>query len=214
MGDPSILVLEDDEFTRTLLVGTLSNLGFRNVFPAATASEAVRIAGESRPKVALLDLHLGIGPTGIDVAERLRSKNPLIGLVFLTSFTDPRLAGNFPELPEGSVYLVKSSVAETDFLEIAIRHAYEHPLASATKAARVATNDSGIKLTNRQKDVLRYVAHGYTNAEIARLEGVGEGAVEKTVQRLAAALDIEPQPGRNIRVLIAGAYFQRVRKPH
>lgn len=56
----------------------------------ATAKEALLLAAETRPDVAVVDLDLGEGPTGLDVAHRLREMFPRIGLVVLISGIQPR----------------------------------------------------------------------------------------------------------------------------
>jgi len=212
VSGPLVLVLEDDDFTRTLMVGTLAGLGFQNVYAASTASEVTQLASKVNIHVALLDLDLGEGPTGVDVAEHLRRKNPLIGLVFLSSFPNPRMAGNHRELPVGSIYLSKNDVADPGSLEVAIKEAHESPLASSHKTFLTRTLKRAPKLSGKQIDVMRLVALGYTNSEIARRQNSTERAVEKSIRRLAAALGISSQPGRNLRVLIAGAYFHSNRQ--
>lgn len=211
VSDPSILLLEDDDFSRTLLIGTVEGLGFHKVYSAATASEAAAHAGQTKMDVAILDLHLGGGPTGVDVAEFLREKNPFIGLIFLTSFANPRMVGNHQDLPVGSIYLSKGNLPEPGLLEVVINTVHQSPLASSHKSFLAEAKEGAPKLTGKQMDVMRLVAHGYTNSEIARLHNTTERAVEKGIQRLAAALEISTQPGRNARVLIATSYFQNSR---
>lgn len=211
-SDPSILLLEDDDFSRTLLTGTVEGLGFRKVYPASTASEAAAHAGKTKLEVAILDLHLGEGPTGIDVAEFLRGKYPFIGLIFLTSFANPRMVGNHQDLPVGSIYLSKGNLAEPGLLEVVINAVHQSPLASSHKSFASEAKEGAPRLTGKQMDVMRMVAHGYTNSEIAHVHHTTERAVEKSIQRLAAALEIPNQPGRNARVLIAIAYFRNSRR--
>lgn len=212
VSDLSILLLEDDDFSRTLLTGTVEGLGFHKVYAASTASEAAAHARKTKLDVAILDLHLGAGPTGIDVAEFFREKNPLIGLIFLTSFASPRMVGNHQDLPVGSIYLSKGNVAEPGLLAAVINAVHQSPLASSHKSFVAKAKEGAPKLTGKQMDVMRLVAHGYTNSEIAHVQNSTERAVEKSIQRLAAALEIPNQPGRNARVLIATAYFGNSRR--
>ena len=153
------------------------------------------------PEVAVLDLHLGSGPTGIDLAVGMRQHVPEIGLVLLTSFTDPRLLRtSLDTIPAGMLYLVKQSVDDLSLLATAIHAAPEAATSSATPAPRSP-------LTTAQADTLRLLAAGLSNSEIARVRVVTEATVEKTIARTAQALGIAYEEGTNQRVALARAYF-------
>lgn len=201
-----MLIVEDDDFTRTLLVATVRGLGHEVVGDCASAADAMRAATAQSPDVALLDLDLGDGPTGIDVAHALRKAQHAIAIVILSSYEEPRLIGARIAIPERAVYLVKQSIAEPDALARAIRIAAEpssHTQASAR--GKVRSRSSG--LTDSQVEIMRLVAAGYTNAEIARRRYMSEPAVGKAVARLVKQLDLDYEAGDNPRILIAQAYF-------
>ena len=100
MKNVRLILVEDDAFTRATLGDALAHQGFNVKARVATASEALAAQKDFDPQVAVLDLDLGIGPTGIDVAIALRSNNPKIGIGFLTTYKDPRLIeSNLPNLP-------------------------------------------------------------------------------------------------------------------
>ena len=63
------LLIDDDDFTRLLLSSTLKDLGYQVIADAATAAGAIKAATEHSPDLAIVDLDLGEGPTGIDVAH-------------------------------------------------------------------------------------------------------------------------------------------------
>ena len=109
---PHVLVLDDDPLTRVSVAAALgAREGVTVVCEASTASQGVNFVKDNRVDVAFLDIYLGPGPTGIDVAWALRQIHPAIGIVFLTSLTDPRILGEgYRGVPKGSVYLVKSEV--------------------------------------------------------------------------------------------------------
>ena len=75
-----ILVVEDDAVTATHLEGTLIDAGYEVLGPAATASAALEVAERSRPDLALIDMDLGEGSNGIDLARVLvrRWKTPVV----------------------------------------------------------------------------------------------------------------------------------------
>ena len=110
MPNPRVLVVEDDDFTRNLLISALRSQDCDVVLESASATYALKTASRMRIDVAVLDLNLGRGPTGLDLALGLRRNIPEIGILFLTSYKDPRLLGNSTQLaPHGSVYLEKNS---------------------------------------------------------------------------------------------------------
>jgi DNA-binding NarL/FixJ family response regulator len=202
----TVLVLEDDDFTRMTLASTLTMAGISVVAECATASDALTQLAKHRPQVALVDLDLGRGPTGLDVARVLRREEPRIGIVFLTSYRDPRLVANPRHSPpSGSQYVVKKNVTSIDVLLDAITQSL-----TSRKTSRFlpsADSDFG-RLTKSQIDALRLVADGLSNAEIARRLSITERAVEQKIARIAKRLEIGRELDRNLRVSIARAYFR------
>lgn len=197
-----VLITEDDGFTRMLLRGQLDSIGYDVIGDAASANEALDIARVQRPDIALLDLDLGRGPTGIDLAYGLREMLPTIGIVLLTSYADVRLIGAQRELPVGSVALVKRMLEEPEQLDAALKMSTNIPEASQQEEA-VAR----VQLSDGQTEILRLVANGFSNAEIARRAHLSESAVIKALGRLLEQLSIDPKPGENNRVLLTQAYF-------
>ena len=122
-----VMMVEDDEFTRSTIKTALINKGMNIVFDTASVKEAMEFARNNRPEVAVLDYNLGKGPNGIDLANQLRRIQPDIAIVLLTAFLDPaQLAERIAELPEGSRYLIKHSVKKIDVLIEEINQALLH----------------------------------------------------------------------------------------
>ena len=99
MKNVRLILVEDDAFTRATLGDALAHQGFDVKARVAIAAEALAAQKECDPQVAVLDLDLGIGPTGIDVAIALRSRNPKIGIVFLTTYKVQMEATWLPQRP-------------------------------------------------------------------------------------------------------------------
>ena len=200
-----LAVVEDDAFTRMTLVAALKARGLNVAMVAADAAEAALLSKVHSIDAAILDLHLGSGPTGIDVAQALRRQNPAVGLVFLTSFDDPRLLStHLPQLPGNSQYLTKSAIGDVDQLVNAVRLA----ASGRGNTSGKMTNHILGKFTDSQIETLRLVAQGLSNAEIARRRFVTERAVEVAVSRVAKALGLEPDATRNQRVRMAKVFFR------
>jgi DNA-binding NarL/FixJ family response regulator len=197
----SVLIVEDEQFSRTMLGTAVVALGMRVQALCINAEEAMSAAAHA-PDVALLDLDLGPGPSGIDIAYALRARLPNIGVVFLTSFSDPRIKDpDERPLPRGSRYLVKSSINSPEVLREAVMNAARTPLQSPTVRTAMGA------LTPKQIDVLKLVASGMSNAEIATQQQVTEKAIERMVQRVCDALFIDRTAG-NLRVAMARAYAE------
>lgn len=204
MNPLKLIVVEDDDFTLFTLSATLKASGFEVVAEAKNAGEAVSKSIEKRPDVALLDLDLGIGPTGIDLSIALRKKLPNIGIVFLTSYKDPRLLrSSLPELPAGSIFLVKQDISDPSVLEIKVREAALYKIGNKDKSPVIES-----EFTDSQIETLKLLAEGLSNGEIAKRRFVTEKAIEVTIARLAKKFDIPYDAASNQRVVLAKKVFE------
>jgi two-component system, NarL family, invasion response regulator UvrY len=104
----SVLLVEDDVFSRSTLAAALLGANIEVKDQVAKASEAIRAVNKFSIDIAIIDLDLGPGANGIDIAIALRDINPRIGIIILTSYSDPRVANpNSLSLPKGSKFLTK-----------------------------------------------------------------------------------------------------------
>ncbi len=211
------LVVEDDPLTRLMLQSTLAAGGL-DVVAVGRSDEALAVAAERAICLAVLDIHLGVGPSGLDLAQELRRRQPDVGLIMLTSLVDPRLAGDgAAELPANARYLPKSAVTSVEMLlglirEVLAEVAARQMLPGDPAARWTRTRNDGEQglraLTDAQIVTLRLVAEGLSNAEIAARRSISERTVEKTVQRMARVLGLSADVARNQRVHLARVYFR------
>lgn len=196
-----VLVVEDDDFARVTVAAALKSEGFTVVNAVAGVNDAIDTARANELDVAVLDLDLGTGPTGIDVAYGLRKLQPDIGLVILTSFSDPRLlTSSLRQPPPGSVYVVKQSLTDIGLLSAAVD--------GCRSNTSVDVNPVDVPLTSSQIETLRLLAYGLSNAEIARVRVVTEKSVEQSISRSAKRLEIHTEGTTNQRVALAREYFR------
>ncbi|HEV8023685.1 MAG TPA: response regulator transcription factor [Candidatus Nanopelagicales bacterium] len=196
------LVVDDDDFTRVTLQAALQSEGFEVAASVSSAEDAIRFIRSNSVDVATLDLDLGPGPTGIDLAFGIRRLRPTVGIVLLTSFSDPRLlASSARELPEGATYVVKQSLTDIGFLSEAIRGAAGPDPAEQATTAEVPLSDA-------QVETLRLLAYGLSNDQIAQARFVSRKSVEQTIRRIADALGVGKETGNNLRVALAREYFR------
>ena len=159
--------------------------------------------------IAVVDLDLGEGPNGIDLSLALRQVSPQIGIVMLSSYESPQYLGSSqPDLPAGTVYLVKRDVSSGDILASACLSSIgvvneNSDLHSGLILARPQHKFSAI-----QVDILRLIASGLSNSEIAERLFVSERTVEKNIAKLIKILDLQVEKSHNQRVILTRAYFE------
>jgi DNA-binding NarL/FixJ family response regulator len=198
-----ILIVEDDPFVQMTLAQALESANFEIVARVANPTDALNAARRENVEVAILDLDLGPGASGIDVAHALRQNNERIGLILLTSYTDPRISDpNSRGLPKGTIFLTKSRITDIHDLSAAILQVKLWPVESKRNTSTTRSH-----LTEVQIEVLKLLAEGLATSEIAERQGVSDKAIEATITRLHNLLGLEKNKKLNPRVQLARAYF-------
>lgn len=199
-------LVEDDALLRASLSAALdARDDIQVVVSSSTGAELIEELGSTELDVIVVDVHLGSGPNGFDVAGAARKIWPAMGIVFLSSVRDPRLLGYAPQsLPRGSHYVLKSDFSDIGEVVRVIREAHEG-------AADVhGPTPPKIPFTHTQVEILRLVAEGRSNAAIAAERVVSERAIEAAVSRLAKHLGLRETPGANQRVHVAATFFREM----
>jgi DNA-binding NarL/FixJ family response regulator len=155
---------------------------------------------EEKPDVVVTDIRMppGNGDEGIQAAARLRETDPDIGVVVLSQYANPAYA--LALLESGSArrsYLLKERVQELDHLVSAIHTVAEGGSVIDPKVvdALVADNARGDEsrlnqLTPRERDVLREMAMGKSNAAIGESLFLAERSVEKVIHSIFLKLGL------------------------
>lgn len=205
-----LMVVDDEPMVASLLVSALEAAGFE-ARSCGSAPEARTLVDDFDPDGALIDIHLGDGPSGLHLGHILRVSHPHVGLVFLTRFNDPRLPGDGGSaMPEGSAFLAKDSVTDTGLLLDAIESVLGEsidPVLAGPRPGRLAV------LTLTQLEILRLAASGLTNAAIARRRGTTERSVEQRLQSVYQTLGIEMSIDVNPRVEAVRVYIVEAGMP-
>lgn len=199
-------MVEDDAFSRVALMDALKLQRLHVVAGVSTAREALEAQKKFNPSVAICDLDLGVGPTGLDIAQVLRQRNPKIGIVMLTSYRDPRLAGSdLPPLPQGAILLNKRELQSMSSIVMQIIAAATSPLKK--RKADWSKSHMFQSLSDTQIAILISIADGVPTSKIAEERGVSEQAIEKTIGRICKNLDIPQLKDKNQRIQIVRAFF-------
>lgn len=183
-----IVVADDHPVVREGLVAMLSTQSDLEVVgEAATGMDAVRRVRELRPDVLLLDLELP-ELDGVEVVERLRDEETRTRVVVFTAFDrDEQIVG---AIRAGAVgYLLKGTPREEVFRAVRVAHAggsLIEPMV-ASKLLRQVRDDPHA-LTAREAEVLRLVAQGRSNRDVARALFVSERTVKFHVSSILAKL--------------------------
>lgn len=204
------MVVEDEEFTRSMIVSALRLQGLDVVCETSSAGPALKMAETLRPNAAVVDLDLGVGPNGIDIAIALRRRHPGIGIVILTTYEDPRLiAPKIPNPPIGAVYLIKRQVGDIEMLYKSIQKSIANIVHIGGAQIPSITYSPALEdITESQLDTMRLLSKGLSNSEIAKLRNVTEKSVEQSIARLVKNLNISKGKSFNQRVQISRLYFK------
>jgi DNA-binding NarL/FixJ family response regulator len=203
-----VVVVEDEQFLRSLICGALENAGFE-VQSFGTAAESLKAMSKRDPDAAILDIDLGPGPTGLDIGEYLLANSPGTAVVYLTMLSDPRVIN--PE--SGSVnpraaYLNKRKLANTEELLEALEAVLHDE--DISEFRHDLNKDSPLaKLSAGQLQVLHLVASGLTNQQIADARKRSLSATEALVSRTFSSLGIDLSRDANARILAVRAFFQQ-----
>jgi DNA-binding NarL/FixJ family response regulator len=163
-----------------------------------------------RPDVVVTDIRMppGDADEGIRAAERLRETDPEIGVVVLSQYATPSYALALLESgSEGRSYLLKERVQEVEQLVSAIRtvadggSVIDPKVVEALVAENARGEGSGFnQLTPRERDVLREMAAGKSNATIGESLFLAERSVEKVIHSIFLKLGLTWEPSVHKRV--------------
>jgi len=207
MYERSVLVVEDEPFIRGLVSDKLKSEGFK-VSVASSAAEARKITAGQDIDVAVLDIDLGAGPNGLDLGIALHKMHPEMVLVFLTHVPEPRIFGlDVRSIPKNAAYLLKERLTDPNLLheaiEAALRDRVGPELRDDLKPSHPLVNVSRIQL-----EVLRMLAKGLSNQQIADARGTTLRAVENLVNRAVSAAGIDVASKTSARVIAVREFIR------
>jgi DNA-binding NarL/FixJ family response regulator len=193
----SLLIVDDHEVVRN---GIRSYIETNNIFEvvgeADSGEAALKLVSELIPDIVLLDLIMP-GMDGVETTRQIKKISPRTQVVILTSYHED--VHIFPALKAGAIsYILKDMKMEKliDALQRAVRHEVTlHPLVAERVLQNIRGGDNEepalfTELTERELDVLRLIAKGMTNSQIAESLVISENTVKGHVSNILSKLHL------------------------
>ncbi len=189
----TIIIADDHEMVRRGLRMTITaEPDLHLLGEATTGREAAQLVAELRPALVLLDVQMP-DLDGVAAAKAIRQAHPATAVVMLTSFAED--AQLYAALDAGVIGYLLKDISGDDLVE-AIRGAVRgepqlHPsIALRLMRRRPTTSDPFADLTERERDVLKTLARGFSNKEIAQTLFLTETTVKGYVSTVLNKLGV------------------------
>lgn len=204
MSTISIALVDDHRVvTRSLTAYLESFPDLRVVGVAATGEELLEHLEDWKPHIVLQDLLMPGGIDGVETTRRIMARAPAVKVVALTASTDEaRMMGVFRAGASG--YVRKDADPET--LLAAIRSVARGKTFIDPSVGRqiVRAADSRDELTARERDVLRHLALGRSNKDIAEALSISDETVKTHVGNVLSKLHVENRAQATVQALKRG----------
>ncbi|MGD8498538.1 MAG: response regulator transcription factor [Chromatiales bacterium] len=195
----TILLCDDHTLFREGLTSLLQKQpGWQVVAETADGNEAVRLAGELKPDLAIIDVAMP-QVNGIDTAAAIRDVAPKTRILALSMYSDPHYQRRM--LAAGAAGYVLKNEAGADLVKAIMTVLRGETFVSpALQASQLSESGPAVdrpraKLTSREREVLSLLAQGQRTREIAELLGISARTVETYRSRLMMKLGIDNLAG-------------------
>jgi DNA-binding NarL/FixJ family response regulator len=210
-----VLIADDDVLLREGIASLLERSQFEVVGLAGDVSQLIRLVADRSPDAVVLDVRMPPTYTteGVDAARDIRARFSAIGILMLSAHVEVHRALDLLSSGQGIGYLLKNRVTNVSELVEALERVVaggsviDPGLVSELVAAK-RVRDPLEDLTPRERDVLRLMAEGRSNAGIARQLWVTEATVHKHVQRIFQKLPLSETDDDHRRVLAVLTFLQ------
>ena len=166
------------------------------VAEASSGEEAVRLATEHAPDVALVDLIMP-GMDGVEATRRLTARSPRTSVIVLTSYHDDEHV--FPSIQAGALSYIFKEVGPQELADAVRKAASGEAVLHPRVATRVLSELHGARrggpnvfhdLSDRELEVLKLIAEGLSNADISRRLFISEKTTKNHVSNILSKLHL------------------------
>jgi two-component system, NarL family, response regulator LiaR len=192
----TVIIVDDHEVVRKGIRAYLDTIPeFKVVGEAASGEEALGMVSEFIPDIVLMDLIMPGGMDGVEATRKVRTISPRTQVVVLTSYHED--VHIFPALKAGAISYILKDMRMDKLVEALHRAANGEVTLHPRVAARVLQNmrdDNGedpqlfTDLTDRELEVLRLIANGLSNSQIAAKLVISENTVKGHVSNILSKL--------------------------
>ena len=202
MGKIRVLIVDDHPVAREGFRTILStDQNIEVVGEASDGLEAVAMVAEKEPDVVLMDLRMP-NLDGLEATRRIKAEHPNTAVVVLTIYDNDdyvveavRAGASGYLLKDASgallIHTIQAVNSGATLIKTSLLYEVISRLLSSNvkqgKAGSISTN-SLEELTDREQEILKLVAEGYTNKEIGKQLGLAEDTIKKHVQSIIAKL--------------------------
>lgn len=184
-SDLRILIVEDDAVINADLKSLLKSEGFDVIGATTRSSKALDILATRKPNFAILDIHLGAGMSGIEIAEIIHTKYQ-IPYIFLTSFSDEETMAMAQEQgPYG--YLVKPFQDRTLITTVTTAwHNYKRILKASVKDHSEKLH----RLTQQEQTISHELVRGRSYKQICKALFISMNTLKYHVKNIYLKMDV------------------------
>ncbi len=195
-----VLLVDDQSLFREALANLISSDPVFEVVGSVTnGEEALRATAIHQPEVILMDLRMPV-MDGVSATRRIKAQFPNVKVIALTTFSDDESV--FDAIRAGAVgYLLKDSSKEDLFhaISLAAENKYFLPPEITARVVKEFTRISKpkqvvealqVNLTAREMEILKLIAEGISNKEIADRLVIAEGTVKNHISKILEKMDV------------------------
>jgi DNA-binding NarL/FixJ family response regulator len=191
-----VMLVDDHRIWRDGVKSLLEDTDFHVIAEASSGKEAIEILRGVQPRMILLDIRMA-GGDGLDTLQVIKAEHPGIAVVMLTTYDNPTYMAR--AVAGGAAGYLLKGVAGEDLLNslraVADGESLLNPHDLARSLRGVSENVAGASdlikpLSERELEVLRLLANGLNNRDIAAILFISEGTVKTHVEHIIGKLGV------------------------